>query len=405
MAATVFEFHDNTGRNVALCHGNTVARRHDSYNQGLVMSARPLPRDTLFQVLISHLTPRWSSSLTLGVTGLSPASLHLPVSQLNLKRESWLVAGDGVYHNGARVRSRYGPNISSLLAGHTLGLLVDADSQLHLYVNGVDQGPACGDIPQQVWVVLDLYGKCDEVVITNVAAEGSGEETFVKETGVKEEKESRNMMTSSQKLELPQQISPNCEYLALCSQFKDTLGLPKFFFSASAATCYCETCHKLRHEEVVQVSGDPKKKFALPIGWVRFPLRQQRQQQAAAAADNAAEAENPAAMWHTAYHGTEPGWVRRTLHTGQLLTKGEVGLEQRRGRGGKEARSKEDDSDISLLHFSPTINYAGLERFSPGKRFTDKRQQRGHVARVALQVAVEPGSYKAGETQVTALEH
>ena len=43
-AATVFEFHDNTGRNVALCHGNTVARRHDSYNQGLVMSARPLPR-------------------------------------------------------------------------------------------------------------------------------------------------------------------------------------------------------------------------------------------------------------------------------------------------------------------------------------------------------------------------
>ena len=43
-AATVFEFHDNMDRNVALCHGNTVARRHDSYNQGLVMSARPLPR-------------------------------------------------------------------------------------------------------------------------------------------------------------------------------------------------------------------------------------------------------------------------------------------------------------------------------------------------------------------------
>ena len=43
-AATVFEFHDNMDHNVALCHGNTVARRHDSYNQGLVMSARPLPR-------------------------------------------------------------------------------------------------------------------------------------------------------------------------------------------------------------------------------------------------------------------------------------------------------------------------------------------------------------------------
>ena len=112
---------------------------------------------------------------------------------------------------------------------------------------------------------------------------------------------------------------------------------------------------------MVQVSGDPKKKFALPIGWVKFPHRHQRQQQAAAA-DNAAP--------HAAHR----------------------------------AAAGEDDSDILLLHFSPTINYAGLERFSPGKRFTDKRQQRGHVARVALQVAVEPGSYKAGETQVTTAE-
>ena len=111
----------------------------------------------------------------------------------------------------------------------------------------------------------------------------------------------------------------------------------------------------------MQVSGDPKKKFALPIGWVKFPHRHQRQQQAAAA-DNAAP--------HAAHR----------------------------------AAAGEDDSDILLLHFSPTINYAGLERFSPGKRFTDKRQQRGHVARVALQVAVEPGSYKAGETQVTTAE-
>ena len=48
--AGVFEFHDNRGRNVSLCHGNTMARRSDSYNQGLVISAKPLPRDTLFQV-------------------------------------------------------------------------------------------------------------------------------------------------------------------------------------------------------------------------------------------------------------------------------------------------------------------------------------------------------------------
>ena len=120
----------------------------------------------------------------------------------------------------------------------------------------------------------------------------------------------------------------------------------------------------------MQVSGDLKKKFALPIGWDKFPHRHQWQQQAAAADNAAPHAAHRAAANH--------------------------------GRGRARAAAGEDDSDILLLHFS--INYAGLERFSPGKRFTDKRQQRGHVARVALQVAVEPGSYKAGETQVTTAE-
>ena len=58
------------------------------------------------QVLISHLNHKWSASLSLGVTGLSPASVHLPVTQLNLKRESWLISGDGVYHNGIKIKNR-----------------------------------------------------------------------------------------------------------------------------------------------------------------------------------------------------------------------------------------------------------------------------------------------------------
>ena len=389
-----FEFHDNKGRNIALCHSNSMAKRNDSYNQGIVVSARPLPRNTLFQVLISHMTPRWSSSLSLGVTGLSPDKVHLPVSLLHLKRETWIISGDGVYHNGSKIKNRYGPNINSLLAGHTLGVLVDGHHRLHLYVNGVDQGVACSDIPPTVWVVFDLYGKCDEIVVNSSVGEVSNEEAFVKETGVKEEKENKNLMTSSQKMEmiLPQQISRNCEYLTLCTKFKDTLGLPKFFFDLSQITCFCETCHKLRHEDVIQIHGDPKKKYALPIGWVKFPFKQHHQKEGSGNSHVDGE------MWHVAYHGTDPGWVRRMLDTGKLLTKAEIGLERRRAPA---AKSKEDDSDISLLYFSPTINYAGLERFSPSKKFTDKKNQRGYIGRVALQVAVEPGSYKVGESQVS----
>ena len=44
------QFSQNRGRNTFLSHAATVARRTESYNQGIVASLRPLPEDTLFQV-------------------------------------------------------------------------------------------------------------------------------------------------------------------------------------------------------------------------------------------------------------------------------------------------------------------------------------------------------------------
>ena len=379
------EFHDNRGRNVTLCHSNTLAKRNESYNQGIVMSGRPLQRNTLFQIVISHLTPRWSSSLTVGITCLSPDKIHLPVSLLHLKKESWVICGDGVYQNGTKVKTRYGPNLDSLTVGHSVGLLIDTENRLHLYVNNVDQGVACQDIPHKVFAVFDLYGKCDEIVIGNGDNEQL-QECIRKDPGSKEEKDSKNCMSSSQKLEiLPHQFSRNCEYLSLCTKFKVSMGLPNFFFDTSVAICYCETCHKLRSEEVIQSQGDPKKKYALPIGWVKFPLKVQQK-----------EGNEDRDLWHIAYHGTNPGWIRRMMDTGKLLTQGEVGLERRKG---PQAKSKEDDMDTPLIFFSPTINYAGLEKFSPGKKFQNRQTGTAHIARVALMVSVEPGSYKVGETQ------
>lgn len=44
-----------------------------------------------------------------------------------------------------------------------LGLLVDANSCLHLYVNGMDQGAAAQDIPSPCYPFIDLYGQCEQV--------------------------------------------------------------------------------------------------------------------------------------------------------------------------------------------------------------------------------------------------
>lgn len=47
---SLIQFHENTGKNVLLSPERLSARRSESYNQGIVMSTRPLPRNTLFQV-------------------------------------------------------------------------------------------------------------------------------------------------------------------------------------------------------------------------------------------------------------------------------------------------------------------------------------------------------------------
>lgn len=42
-----------------------------------------------------------------------------------------------------------------------------ADATLHYYINGIDQGPACDNVPASVYGVIDLYGQCAQVSIVN----------------------------------------------------------------------------------------------------------------------------------------------------------------------------------------------------------------------------------------------
>ncbi|KAK7792172.1 hypothetical protein R5R35_005131 [Gryllus longicercus] len=160
-----FEFHENHGRNVQLGENRTTAKRIASYNQGLVMSSHPLPRDHIFQVRIDSLNPRWVSSILCGVTCQSPNKMHFPVTALGFKKNSWIICSDCVFHNGVKVKGRYGPNLDTLQASSLVGILVDCKSQLHLYVNGIDQGIAATEIPPECYAVIDLYGQCEEVTI------------------------------------------------------------------------------------------------------------------------------------------------------------------------------------------------------------------------------------------------
>ena len=39
------------------------------------------------------------------------------------------------------------------------------DGALHFYVNGTDLGPAVSGVPENVYAVVDMYGKCCQVTV------------------------------------------------------------------------------------------------------------------------------------------------------------------------------------------------------------------------------------------------
>lgn len=168
-----YEFHENHGRNIQL-EAKTIAKRVASYNQGVVMSSRPLIKGKPFQVRIERLNERWVSNILCGVSCISPEkATSFPLTALGFKRHSWIICSDWISHNGTRVKTKYGGNLESLQCNSIVGLLIDEDSRLHLFINSVDQGVAATDLPPYVYAVFDLYGQCEQVSIAAVDEESA----------------------------------------------------------------------------------------------------------------------------------------------------------------------------------------------------------------------------------------
>uniref|UniRef100_A0A8C7D7A1 Neuralized-like protein 4 n=1 Tax=Oncorhynchus kisutch TaxID=8019 RepID=A0A8C7D7A1_ONCKI len=409
---TVMAFLENHGKNIQLSHENLTAARVSSYNQGLLVTAQPLPRQQLFQVLcIDRLNASWTSSLSLGVIGHSPDRLNFPSTACCLKRSVWLLQRDSVFHNSLKICENYGPNLDTCPEGTVLGLLVDGNSCLHLYVNGMDQGVAAQDIPTPCYPLIDLYGQCEQVtIVTNNVATVGGESVKARFQGDMEKADMVDGIKESVCWMPHPEVNPNktCEYQALCSRFKDLLTLPDGYFNEDAKynLCYCESCHKLRGDESYHKRGEPPRDYALPFGWCRFALRSEPH----------CDVSNSFKQWHIAYHGTSVGALRRTLDHAQLLSGtssifsvSPVKTEGPNGYSEPEENSSNSlpdrDREVPRVQLSPTmLQYVchSLPLFST--LFRDPRSHCCHQAQVGFQVCVRPGSYKVGPQTLGAIE-
>ncbi|KAG8006156.1 Neuralized-like protein 4 [Nibea albiflora] len=371
LVPTVMAFLENHGKNIQLSNQNLTAARVSSYNQGLLVTAQPLARQQLFQFQIDRLNPSWTSSLSLGVIGHSPDRLNFPSTACCLKRSAWLLQRDSVFHNSLKICENYGPNLDTCPEGTVLGLLVDANSCLHLYVNGMDQGVT--------------------IVTNNVPAVG-GESGETRCQGDMEKADMVDGIKESVCWTPPPEVNPNktCEYQALCSRFKELLTLPDGYFNEDAKynLCYCESCHKLRGDEAYYKRGEPPRDYALPFGWCRFALRIKPH----------CEVSNALKKWHIAYHGTSVGALRRTLDHSQLLpgTSSIFSVSPVKAEGPNGYSEPEENREVPRVRLSPTMRYSGMEIFAPKVQFQDPRSHRCHQAQVGFQVCVRPGSYKVG---------
>lgn len=388
-------FMGNHGKNIILSHGNRTATRVSSYNQGIVVLAQPLPRLFLFQVRIDQLSSRWTSSLSLGVVGISPERLNFPATAAAIKRSAWIFQRSAVLCNGTKIREGYGPNLDLCPEGTCLGLLVDSSGGLHLYVNGLDQGVGVPDLPELSYVIVDLYGQCEQISI--VTGEAQGAECDTHEGHLPGEREKADMVDGVKESLCWAPPDPltllSCEYLALCMRFKESLLLPDGYFmeDPKLSVCHCDSCHKLRGDEMYRKRGDPPREYAEPNGWCSFPLRL-----------NPRLSCTQYKKWHIAYQGSSAGGVRRTLDRGELmpgssciLTSVPMKSDPQNGFPASEPNVLQS-REVQSVVLSPTLRYAGLPDFCPKVQFRDPRSQRVFGAQVALQVCVRPGSYKMG---------
>ncbi|XP_054850527.1 neuralized-like protein 4 [Eublepharis macularius] len=416
-ATSSMQFLENHGKNILLSNGSLTATRVSSYNQGIVVVAQPLPPQQLFQFQIDSLNPQWTSSLSLGVIGSSPERLNFPATACSLKRSTWLLQRDSIFHNSLKISENYGPNLDTCPEGTVLGLLVDSSGCLHLYVNGIDRGVAAQDIPSPCYVFIDLYGQCEQVtIVTNDTPVVGAESADPHGQGDMEKADMVDGIKESVCWTPPVDLNTmkTCEYHALCARFKDLLLLPDDYFveDPKHSLCYCESCHKLRGDEAYYKRGEPPRDYALPFGWCRFSLR----------VNPRLEVAGTSKKWHMAYHGTSLGAVRRTLDQGELvpgstsiLSCRPVKADPQGGSGGgsggggggyreAEENSTQSREDLLRVLLSPTLRYAGLEPFATKVQFKDPKSHRQHAAQVAFQVCVRPGSYKVCPQSLAAPE-
>uniref|UniRef100_A0A336MFI2 CSON000929 protein n=1 Tax=Culicoides sonorensis TaxID=179676 RepID=A0A336MFI2_CULSO len=163
-------FHPVCGSHATVTQSGRTALRPsacEDFNNGVVLTRRPLRTGELFQVRLERVVSKWAGSIEIGVTTHSPTELDFPFTMTSVRTGTWMMTGNGIMQNGVTIIEQYGQNLDKLQVGDRVGVLRKDDGVLHFWVNGVDQGPAASNVPEKVYGVIDLYGQAAQASIVD----------------------------------------------------------------------------------------------------------------------------------------------------------------------------------------------------------------------------------------------
>ena len=120
-------FHERHGSLIKLLNNNRTAERKrpfDEFNNGVVMTHRPVKDNELFEIRLDRLVDKWSGSIEVGLTTHNPSGLDIPATMTNLRAGTTMMSGCGILTNGKGTRREYGQfNLDELAEGDRIGMI------------------------------------------------------------------------------------------------------------------------------------------------------------------------------------------------------------------------------------------------------------------------------------------
>lgn len=165
----VYEFAENCGSNVRLSDDKKSATRIQSYSNGIVCISKPLARGQSVSFKISQLSSKWSGSLALGVIGINPSNkITFPATSVNLERPCWIITQEHFNINGTKSKTtKFSEALDSIKVGTIITISLSSSGALTFSIGASTFAEVIVGLPNQVYPIVDLYGKCQKMSIVS----------------------------------------------------------------------------------------------------------------------------------------------------------------------------------------------------------------------------------------------